>query len=249
MSRRVIRVGGSDRVHFLQNLVTNDVTHLDRGSAYSALLTPQGKYLADFVLIADGESILLDTHADLAPGLMQRLTMYRLRANVTIEETDLGVRRGISAAPKGAISDPRHPALGWRLYGDGNGDDGSDFDAIRVEHQIPEYPEELVPNDSYILEWQLDRLNGIDFRKGCYVGQEVTARMKHKTALKKGLARLNLTGAASPGDRITTADGREAGYVGTVSGDRALAWLRYDFADLGLSVNGKSVDIDQASVT
>ena len=93
---------------------------------------------------------------------------------------------------------------------------------------MPEYPADLVPDDSYILEMGFERLNGVDFRKGCYVGQEVTARMQHKTELRKGLVRLRIEGTAPPGTPITLEDGREAGRLGTVCGDRALAHLRFD---------------------
>ncbi len=99
---------------------------------------------------------------------------------------------------------------------------------------VPEYPQDLVPDDSYLLEMGFDRLNGVDFRKGCYVGQEVTARMKHKTELRKGLVRLRIDGAAEPGTPITLEDGREAGRLGTVAGGRALAHLRFDRLDAPL---------------
>jgi folate-binding protein YgfZ len=104
-----------------------------------------------------------------------------------------------------------------------------DWDAIRVEHLIPETGRELLPEETYVLEAGFERLHGVDFRKGCYVGQEVTARMKHKTELRKGLARVRLAGEAQEGSTIT-ADGREAGVLHTRSGNRALAFLRYDRA-------------------
>jgi len=242
MTRAVLRMTGSDREKFLQNLITSDVAHLDRAPGYGALLTPQGKFLADFFLVADGDSILLDAAKDLAPGLLQRLTMYRLRADVQIAMTDLKGTRGTGPMPAGAVADPRHAALGWRLIGATEADDGTDFDALRVEHLIPEYPRELQPNESFVLEWQLDRLQGIDFRKGCYVGQEVIARMKHKTTLRKGLARV-LTEAPA-GVPIQLADGREVGTICTVSGSRALAYLRYDFASDPLLADGKPVKVD-----
>jgi folate-binding protein YgfZ len=117
------------------------------------------------------------------------------------------------------VADPRHPALGWRLYGAEGGDDGTDFDALRVKHLIPETGAELTP-DTFILETGFDRINGVDFRKGCYVGQEVTARMRHKTELRKGLARVAVAGDAAPGAEIT-ADGKPAGVLHTRAGDEA----------------------------
>lgn len=229
MSRTILRLTGSDTRDFLQGLVTNDVGRLDRdGIVYAALLTPQGKYIADFFLVTEGEAVLLDVASDLAPMLGQRLNMYKLRADVRIEETELQVKRGTGTPPEGAVADPRHTALGWRLYGAEGGDDGTDFDALRVKHLIPETGAELTP-DTFILETGFDRINGVDFRKGCYVGQEVTARMRHKTELRKGLARVAVSGDAAPGAEIT-ADGRPAGVLHTRAGDEAIAYLRYDRA-------------------
>lgn len=229
MSRTILRLTGSDTRDFLQGLVTNDVGRLDRdGIVYAALLTPQGKYIADFFLVTEGEAVLLDVASDLAPMLGQRLSMYKLRADVRIEETELQVKRGTGTPPAGAVADPRHPALGWRLYGAEGGDDGTDFDALRVKHLIPETGAELTP-DTFILETGFDRINGVDFRKGCYVGQEVTARMRHKTELRKGLARVAVAGDAAPGAEIT-ADGKPAGVLHTRAGDEAIAYLRYDRA-------------------
>ncbi|TGN61666.1 folate-binding protein [Paracoccus liaowanqingii] len=223
MTRQIIRLTGEDRVEFLQGLVTNDVT---RAPCWAAILTPQGKYLADFLIIPDGDALLIDVDAALAPDLLRRLTTYRLRSKVTLEPVDMPVARGTGPAPEGAIADPRHPALGWRLYG-AQGDDGSDWDAIRVAHCIPETGIELIPNETFILEAGFERLHGVDFRKGCYVGQEVTARMKHKTELRKGITVLGIEGAAPTGTPIT-ADGREVGTLGTQSGGRAIAHVRHD---------------------
>ena len=226
--RRIIRVGGADRVDFLQGLVTNDVT---RAPVWAALLTAQGKYLADFLIVPQGDALLLDVDARLADDLMRRLSMYKLRAAVELAPTDLKVTRGTGTAPDGAIPDPRHPALGWRLYGATEGDDGTDWDAIRVAHAIPESLVELIPNETFILEAGFERLHGVDFRKGCYVGQEVTARMKHKTELRKGLVTVAIDGEAPVGTPILMADGREAGTLFTQSGGRAIAHLRFDRMD------------------
>ena len=228
-ARTILRLSGPDTRDFLQGLVTNDVAKLDQNVlVYAAMLTPQGKYLADFFLAPDGADVLLDVDADLAEGLMKRLSMYRLRADVQIEVTDLQVRRGTGPAPEGAFADPRHPDMGWRLYGAESGDDGSDWDALRIAHCIPESGVELTP-DSYILEAGFESLNGVDFRKGCYVGQEVTARMKHKTELRKGLQIVEIEGTAPVGTDITAGD-KAAGTLFTQSGGKAIAYLRYDRA-------------------
>ncbi|MBT8408079.1 MAG: folate-binding protein [Alphaproteobacteria bacterium] len=228
--RTVLAIGGADRADFLQGLVTNDVARAEGGLVYAALLTPQGKYLADFFLTVRGDTILLDVASDLAPSLIQRLGMYKLRADVSIKDSGLSVSRGTGSAPKGALPDPRSPALGWRLYSDAAvPDDGSDWDALRVKYCIPETNIELIPNDTYLLEAGFERLSGVDFRKGCYVGQEVTARMKHKTELRKGFATVDVDGAAPAGTEIT-AGGKPAGTLYTQSGGKGIAYLRFDRA-------------------
>ncbi|OCX64574.1 aminomethyltransferase [Thioclava sp. SK-1] len=224
--RAIFEVTGVDRVSFLQGMVTNDMRKLSHGAVYAALLTPQGKYLADFILVEQGETILLDIDASIAGPTIKRLLMYKLRADVAIVPSTLSVFRGTQKAPEGAVADPRHPALGWRLYGARSGDDGTDFDAIRVAHCIPETGLELTA-DSFILEYGFERLSGVDFRKGCYVGQEVTARMKHKTELRKGLTTVTVAGDAEFGAQITSND-KVAGQILTRSGDHALAYLRFD---------------------
>ncbi|WP_417525964.1 YgfZ/GcvT domain-containing protein [Marinovum sp.] len=229
-NRRVLRLTGGDTRDFLQGLVTNDVARIDAGLVYAAMLTPQGKLIADFFLQAEGAAVLLDVDAALAEGLAKRLGMYKLRADVAIEMTDLQVSRGTGAVPEGALPDPRDARLGWRLIGpEALAEDGTDWDALHVETMVPRWGRELGP-DSYVLEMGFERLAGVDFRKGCYVGQEVTARMKHKTELRKGLAQVALDGVAAQGDEIT-AGGKPVGVLGTCAGDRALAYLRFDRAE------------------
>ena len=227
--RAVLSISGDDRFSFLQGLVTNDVKKAEDGIIYTALLTPQGKFIADFFVIGQAERLLIDVATTHMQTLGQRLTMYRLRAAVTIEATDLIVSRGTGPTPEDAIADPRHPALGWRAYGDQDISDDTDWDALRVAHLIPKTGVEL-NEDTYILEAGFEALHGVDFKKGCFVGQEIVARMKHKTVLKKGLAQVKLEGTAQPGDPIT-ADGKPVGTLYTISGDRGIAFLRFDRAD------------------
>ncbi|SMX37203.1 CAF17-like 4Fe-4S cluster assembly/insertion protein YgfZ [Octadecabacter ascidiaceicola] len=227
-TRTLLRLSGPDANDFLQGLITNDVSKAKDGLVYAALLTPQGKFIADFFVATDGDALLIDVAASHAPTLAQRLTMYRLRADVQIEESPLVVSRGTGPAPNGSFPDPRHSALGWRLYSDTDQSDDTDWDPLRVAHVIPETGIELTP-DTYILEAGFERLNGIDFRKGCYVGQEIAARMKHKTELKKGLAQVSIEGTAPIGADIT-ADGKPAGTLYTQSNGLALAHLRFDRA-------------------
>jgi tRNA-modifying protein YgfZ len=240
-NRSLIRVTGADRHSFLQGLITNSLNA--EGLTWAALLSPQGKYLADFFLFSEGDHILLDVQSSLADGLMKRLSMYRLRADVALQTDPRQPRRGLTDAPAGAFTDPRHTALGWRSYpapntgadsdssaADDTAPGSTDWDAIRVEHCIPETGIELRPNETYILEAGFERLNGVDFRKGCYVGQEITARMKHKTELRKGLITVEITGPApAPGTPVMV-EGRAIGTLFTSAGNRAIAGLRFDKA-------------------
>lgn len=242
-NRRILRLSGSDTDSFLQGLVTNDIDGMKDGLVYSALLTPQGKYLADFFLKRDGDAILLDVAEELADGLAKRLGMYKLRADVRIEDSGLNLQRGTGPVPEGALPDPRHPDMGWRAYTtESENDDGTDWDAIRVRHCIPETGIELTP-DSYILESGFEALNGVDFKKGCYVGQEVTARMKHKTELRKGLRSVSITGSAAVGTAITSG-GKPAGTLFTQSNGRAIAYLRLDRVGDDMQADGASLLLD-----
>ena len=227
--RTVLSVSGDDRVSFLQGLVTNDVTNADGAIIYTALLTPQGKFIADFFVIGEEDRLLIDVATSHAQALGQRLMMYRLRAAVTIEQTDLIVSTGTGEMPKDAMADPRHEAMGWRAYGQTDISDDTDWDRLRVENLIPQTGIELT-QDTYVLEARFEALHGVDFKKGCFVGQEIVARMKHKTTLKKGLAQVAVHGNAKSGDAITF-NGKPTGTLHTVAGDKALAFLRFDRAE------------------
>lgn len=239
--RLVFEISGTDRVKFLQGLVTNDVDKIDAALLYAALLTPQGKYLCDFFLFQRENSIFLDVDKTFAPGLIQRLNMYKLRADVLIEPTQLYVQRGTGTAPAATFADPRHPALGWRKYDLSPGQDPRiDWDAIRVAHSIPQTGVELLANESFILEAGFEALSGVDFKKGCYVGQEITARMKHKTELRKGLVQITIDGSAEIGAEITK-DGKIAGRIFTQSAGKGIAYLRFDRAEGEMSADGAIV--------
>lgn len=228
-NRRTLLLTGADVTDFLQGLITNDVAGLDHGMVYAAMLTPQGKYLADFFLVRQGDGVMLDVAEELGDMLAQRLTMYKLRADVTITDAGLHMHRGLGDTPPDGFADPRHPALGWRAYRDTmQTDDTVDWTALRVAHMIPETGVELTP-DTFILEVGFERIRGVDFRKGCYVGQEVTARMKHKTELRKGLAQVQVDGDAAPGTEITSGD-KPAGTLLSRAGNQAMAYLRFDRA-------------------
>lgn len=259
--RAVLRMAGADVRDVLQGVVTNDVARLAPGHAvYAALLTPQGKYLFDFFLLDGGEgAVLIDVARERAEALAARLRMYCLRRDARVEgEAPLGAALvwpdggddlPAPHPPAGGfvVPDPRTKALGWRIYAeapagtDMQPGERREYDALRIAHLVPESGVELMPDSTFILEAGFERLNGVDFRKGCYVGQEVTARMKHKTELRRGLVRVAVDGAAEPGTAIR-AGGKPAGTLFTVTNGRGLAMLRLDRAGPDMEAGAARVD-------
>jgi len=243
--RRIFQITGADALPFLQGLTSNDVLPLAKapGIVWTALLTPQGKYLADFFVVNTGETLLLDINESLADTTLRRLTMYKLRSDVAFGPSALMAIRGLGETPADALPDPRHEALGWRAYRSLGDAPQIDWDAIRVAHVIPESGIELIPDDSYLLENGFERLNGVNFRKCCYVGQEVTARMKHKTELRKGLTRVTIEGQAPVGTEVLAA-GKVVGRLFTQSGPHALAHLRLDQAKGVMTAGSARITLD-----
>lgn len=241
LHREAIVFGGpvDEQREFLQSLVTNDVAQAatDR-LVYAALLTPQGKYLSDFLIrrTPEGDYILDVTPAQ-ADALAKRLSMYKLRRPVTVERRPepVAVLWG-DAAPTGGLPDPRDPALGWRVYGEAEAAAAfaaatpGDYDLHRLSLAIPESEADLIPNDTYVLEAGFERMNGVDFKKGCYVGQEIVARMKHKTELRKGYVPVKVSATTAPGETILNEDARPVGTLYSNRDGIGLALLRYDRA-------------------
>ena len=247
--RVVTALTGTDALTFLQGLVSNDLRPLTGadGLIWTGLLTPQGKYLADFFVGRLGGQLFLDLPVAIAAPTLARLSLYKLRADVHFAPLDWPVGRGLGQGPAQSLPDPRHPALGWRSYDLPTGTSLTDWTALRVTHVIPETGTELIAQDSYLLECGFERLHGVDFRKGCYVGQEVTARMKHKTELRKGLVQVRISGTAPVGTPIT-AMGKDVGSLFTQSGGRAIAYLRFDRAAGVMQADGATVEWDGAEV-
>ena len=249
VDRAVLAVSGSDADGFLQGLITNDVEKLRDGSAiHAALLTPQGKYLFDFLVFRRESAFCLDCEAEARPALAKRLAMYKLRADVTIDaavpdticavfgDDAEGAAQGIESAE--IFIDPRHPGLGVRAVGVFDDDAleragmeeaaRADYDALRIAHGVPDGRRDLVPEKSFLLENGFDELNGVDFEKGCYVGQEVTARMKHRNLVRKRLVPVRIDGAApEPGTPVYRGD-TEVGEIRSSADGLALALLRID---------------------
>jgi hypothetical protein len=258
--RGILAVSGPDRRPFLQGLVSNDVDKVSPNAArYAALLTAQGKYLHDFMMVEAGESILLDAEAARLGDLKRRLSMYRLRAKVSLDErpdlataaifgADIAAILGLPSDPGAArpfgsgvvFVDARLAMLGARailpreraraeLAEAGIAETGFDsYDRLRLSLGIPDGSRDLVLEKSILLESGFDELNGVDWQKGCYIGQELTARTKYRGLVKKRLMPVRMEGPTPPSGAAVTADGREIGEMRSSRDGLGLALLRIE---------------------
>ncbi len=250
--RSIVSLSGDshEQEDFLQSLVTNDVARAAPDALiYAALLTPQGKYLADFLVWRDENGdFRLDVARGLAGDLVKRLTMYRLRRPVQIAHEEAVVTALWGTDCGHGLRDPRHPDLGWRAYSAVPVESvPGDYDLHRLKLGIPDSAIDLLVGDSYILEAGFEHLNGVDFRKGCYVGQEIVARMKFKTELRKGLRSVTLTGSAPPSTPLTAPDGKPAGTLLSNRDGYGLAHLRFDRATEAMSDAEQTITVRTAS--
>jgi folate-binding protein YgfZ len=254
--RAVIAVSGPEARSFLQGLITNDIEKLSpRSGLYAALLTPQGKVLFDFLVVEGDGAILIDCTATSRDALVKRLSMYRLRAKVAIETRDqlavLAARDGTVSANAIAFADPRLVDLGVRgisacaeIPSSAAASDA--YHAWRLELGVPE-GDDFGSDRIFALDAALEELHAIDFDKGCYVGQELTARMKHRgTARKRLLPIVSTDGAPlAARDASVTAAGRDIGEIASTHGSRGFALVRLDrLAEAGnatLEAGGRAV--------
>ena len=250
-SRAVIALEGPDWRTFLQGLLTQDVESQAVGTLrFGALLTPQGRLLYDLFILAGEAGCLLDVAADHRDALIQRLTLYRLRAKVTISASPLAVAALWNTGPsEGFLPDPRLNALGLRGYGADRFADAAlateaDYQAHRLALGVPDPAHDAPADTTYPIEANFDLLNGIDFKKGCFVGQETTSRMKRRGTIKTRMVPIQFDGPPPAfGTEILKGDLR-AGEVLSGQDGRAMASLRLDRLDGTLSVQGQSVSVD-----
>ena len=236
----MIEIAGEDRVGFLQGLVSNDVALAAPGRAvWAALLTPQGKWLADFFVFSDGVRLLLDAERGAVAGLVLRLSRFRLRAKVTVADCSdaLGVYAAWGDAPAawpaGALvaADPRLPAAGWRMLGAPGlavtTDEGA-WDAHRIGLGLPDGSADMEAEKSVLLEAGFDELHGVSWTKGCYLGQELTARTKYRGLVKRRLLPVAVAGPLPPPGTAVFRGDAEIGVMRSGRDGRGLALLRIE---------------------
>lgn len=256
LSRGIISLTGEDTLSFLQGLVSNDVMPLQEGRmVYTALLSPQGKFLFDFFLVPQEGGVWLDCYRERLPELLARLNMYKLRSKVTLKE----VADGRVAAWWDGAQPPAHPgvllhrdsrlaALGWRLTGSASAVESyvqqlgarrvseEAYERLRLECGVPDGAHDMIPDKSLLMEFGFEDLRGVDFKKGCYVGQEVTARSKHRAALRKFIYQVSAEKELPPAGSPVFFQGAPAGEMRSSEGNIGLALLRIAEAEKSQSV-------------
>jgi folate-binding protein YgfZ len=255
-------VAGDDRVAFLQGLISNDVTKVAPGHAvWAALLTPQGRFLNDmFVVDAGFGTLLLETERERAPSFTRKLSLHKLRSKVTVEDRSAtmdvaavfgpGAEKCTSVPSALSYIDPRLPELGVRVLTPA-GQAGkllglpeaplADYEALRLSLGVPDGSRDLPVEKALLLENGFDELHGIDWDKGCYMGQELTARTKYRALVRKRLFPVQVEGKLpAPGTPIER-DGKEVGEIRSGQGDRALALLRLEAFDGTLQADGSRI--------
>ena len=249
-SRALIRVEGAEWRGFLHNLLTHDIEGLRPGEMrFAALLTPQGKFLHDVFVRAGEDTAVLDVQAARRDDLLKRLNMYRLRAKVTLEPVGGSVEAMWDTTEAGAgwAPDPRLPPLGFRAINSEAGPNATedDYDAWRLSLGVPDPARDLVPDRTFPIEADLDLLDGIDFKKGCFIGQETTSRMKRRGTIKTRMLPIAFEGPPPSFGAEVLAGELRAGEVLSGREGRAMALLRLDrIQGAYLTAEGRPVRAD-----
>ncbi len=251
--RAVLRVGGPEAESFLQNIITTDMARVaSSGAGFGALLSPQGKILADFLILKEGDGFLIDLPQSEFASFLKRMTLYRLRAKVELtslaESHKVAVIWGGGAAPAipGSVAlaaDPRLAALGFRAVLPADSDaaaPGSSeqpaeaWHAHRISEGVPEGGRDFAFGEAFPHDADMDDLGGLDFRKGCYVGQEIVSRMQHRGTARRRAVMVTAEGDLPEAGTAVEAGGKALGVLGSSAGGAAIALLRLDRTRLAL---------------
>lgn len=255
-SRSLVEVAGPEASGFLDRMITQNTDTADgRTAAFGALLTPQGKIISDFLVVRqESGGFLLDAPIAGASELSKRLTMFKLRADVTIALSPLVVYAGNGTPPTAGLIavDPRHPNLGWRLYASEGSvvttAEETAWQAHRVSLGIPEAGVDLPLLDAFPHDLAMDSLHGVDFDKGCYVGQEVVSRMRYRGTARRRPVMLSAEADLPPVGTEILIGGRVAGHLGSASGRHGIAILRLDRVRDAV-ISGEAVTVDGLPVS
>ena len=214
-NRAVISVSGDDAKSFLQGLLTNDVSKLSEGTlVYALMLTPQGRFLYDFFITERDGGLLLDVQKSCIDAIMKKLKMYKLRANVDFTVTDFRVYVSEDSIASDSIQDPRSSGLGYRTITSEEYQLSEDewYHKARISDKIPDADMDMEYERSLPMEMNCDKIGAIDFQKGCYVGQEVTSRMRYRANIRKALYIVESDNALNKGSEVEFND-RKLGVV------------------------------------
>ncbi len=252
-NRTIIEIKGNDREVFLQGIITQDVKHLESESIlYSLMLSPQGKFQFDFFIIQVEGAWLIDVNTTRAQVLVQRLQLFKLRADISIQ-INVNWQVGVSSAKlemENCFSDPRLKDLGYRFYDQNIIDKtpSDDYEILRLSLGIPDGAQDMIIDKSIPLEWGMDELHAISWNKGCYMGQELTARSRYVGQIRKRVFPITfkVPGKYAVGEKFW-ADGQEVGELRAINDNFGLAILKLEALKTEISMNNYPIEVHKPS--
>ena len=251
-SRSLIKISGNDRKSYLQGLISNDINNIEKHPLlYSCLLTPNGKFLHDFFIFEENETLHIDCEGgERAQHLLKLLNVYKLRAKANLDLTEKISVYALSEPPnskeKNLYKDPRHPDMGYRIYdktlrpSDLPEKPFETWDTQRIKLCVPDGSRDMIPEKSTLLECNIDKLNGVSYDKGCYLGQELTARMHYRGLTKKSLYTVESKNLPQSGEAILNEDGATIGEMRSSCKNLGIALLKKSEKDRPLKSENKT---------